>query len=123
MKEKAKSLVEGVSESTVACLLAMVQGNILALTISHLAVAAQTGVIAGVLALVFGLVIRLKSRWTTPALLGLCTAVVDYQVHPGSFGGAAGEAIVTGIVAGVLSYLVFWLSRVWVRRKSATTEP
>ena len=122
MKEKAKSLVEGASESTAACLLAMVQGNILALTLGHLAVAAQTGVIAGSLALAFGLLIRMENAWITPVLLGICTAVVDYQIHPGSFGSAATEAIVTGIAAGVLSYLVFRIIGFARKRQAATAE-
>ena len=89
MKEKAKSLVEGMSESTAACLLAMVQGNILALTLGHFLIAAQTGVLAGVLALVIGILARAQSVWVTPLLLGVCTAVVDFLVHPGSFGSIA----------------------------------
>ncbi len=32
--------------------------------------------------------------------------MVDFYVHPGMFGSAATEAIVTGIAAAVLSYLV-----------------
>lgn len=106
MRENTRSLIEGVSESTAACLLAMVQGNILALTVHHLLIAAQTGVIAGSLALAVSLLTRLKNTWATPLLLGLCTAVVDYYVHPGSFGDVATEALVTGVVAGLLSYLI-----------------
>jgi hypothetical protein len=106
VKEKTKSLAEGVSESTVACLLAMVQGNILTLTVGHLVIATQTGVIAGFIAFAISLLVRLKNSWATPLVLGLCTGVVDYYIHPGSFGDVATEAIVTGFVAGLLSYLV-----------------
>lgn len=104
MKEKTRSLIEGISESTAACLLTMVQGNILALTVGHLIVASQTGIIAGVAAFVLSLLARFKGHWVTPVFLGVCTAVVDFYVHPGSFGGVATEAIVTGLCAAVLSY-------------------
>jgi hypothetical protein len=43
MSKKAALLIEYVSESTVACLVTMVQGNLLALTASHLLIESQTG--------------------------------------------------------------------------------
>lgn len=84
----------------------MVQGNVLSLTVSHLLIAAQTGVVAGSLALAVGLLTRAQNPWVTPVVLAVTTALVDYFVHPGSFGAAATEAIVTGIAAGLLSGLV-----------------
>lgn len=102
-----RSIGEGVSESTIACLLAMVQGNILALTIGHLIIAIQTGFIAGIIA--FGVTVkaRINNHWIIALVLGISTAIIDYLIHPSSFGGAATEAIVTGLVAGLLSYM--WL--------------
>ena len=119
MKKKRKSLVEGVSESTMACLVAMVQGNVLALTVSHLLIATQTGVVAGGFAFALSFLVRVNQIWVTPVLLGLCTGVVDYYIHPGSFGYVATEAIVTGFVAGLLSYLVALIIRY---RKSTRTS-
>lgn len=106
MKKKAAPLIEYVSESTMACLVTMVQGNILALTMGHLLVASQTGVIAGAIATVGIVASKTKQRWKISLILGLATGVVDYFVHPGMFGTAATEAIVTGIGAAVLSHLV-----------------
>ena len=120
MKEKAKSLAEGVSESTVACMLAMVQGNILALTIGHFMIALQTGMIAGSIAIAVGMVVRAKKVWVTPLLLGVSTAAVDYLVHPSNFGAAATEALVTGFVAGVLALLFTTVVKLSRRRKSKT---
>lgn len=102
-----RSVGEGVSESTIACLLAMVQGNLLVLTIGHLLVAMQTGFIAGIIA--FGVTVkaRINNHWVIALLLGISTAIIDYLIHPSSFGGAATEAIVTGLIAGLLSFM--WL--------------
>ena len=102
-----RSVGEGVSESTIACLLAMVQGNLLVLTIGHLLVAMQTGFIAGIIA--FGVTVkaRINNHWAIALLLGISTAIIDYLIHPSSFGGAATEAIVTGLIAGLLSFM--WL--------------
>lgn len=119
MKEKTRSFVEGVSESTAACLVAMVQGNLLAITVSHLLIATQTGLIAGSIAFAVSMLVRIEKYWVTPLLLGLCTGVVDFYIHPGSFGGAATEAIVTGSAAALLSYLVAFGVRFRQRHRAA----
>jgi hypothetical protein len=103
--KKVTTFVEYVAESSTACLVTMVQGNMLALTVSHLVVASQTGVIAGVLAAAGLIIAKTDKRWIVSLVLGVATAIVDYFVHPGMFGPAAAEAIVTGVAAGVLSYL------------------
>ncbi len=105
MKNKAAPFIEYFSESTVACLVTMVQGNLLAMTVSHMLIASQTGVIAAAIASVGLIVTKTSKRWLISTVLGAVTAVVDYYVHPGMFGSAATEAVVTGIAAGVLSYL------------------
>lgn len=111
MKEKFAPFVEYFSESTTACLVTMVQGNILALSMSHLFIASQTGVIAGVFAASALFIARTNRRWLVSVVLGVVTAMVDYFVHPGMFGTLATEAIVTGIAAGVLSYVIGTLIR------------
>jgi hypothetical protein len=109
--KKVTTFVEYVAESSTACLVTMVQGNMLALTVSHLVIASQTGVIAGVLAATGLIIAKTDKRWIVSLVLGIATAVVDYFVHPGMFGPVAAEAIVTGVAAGVLSYLVGILIR------------
>jgi hypothetical protein len=106
MNKKITPFVEYVSESSMACLVTMVQGNLLALTLGHLLVASQTGLIAGAITAVSVITIKTKKRWVVSGLLGLITGVVDYFVHPGMFGAAATEAIVTGIGAAVISYII-----------------
>jgi len=111
MKDKVAPFVEYVAESATACLVTMVQGNILAVTLSHVLIASQTGVIAAAIAAASLFVSRTDRRWIISTVLGLTTGVVDYFVHPGMFGTVVTEAIVTGVVAGVLSYLVGALVR------------
>jgi hypothetical protein len=109
MKKKTAPLVEYISESTIACLVTMVQGNLLALTMGHLLIASQTGIIAGAIATIGIVAAKANQRWKISVILGIATAVVDYYVHPGMFGTAVTEAIVTGIGAAVLSYLAGFL--------------
>jgi len=105
MNKKAAPFIEYFSESTTACLVTMVQGNLLAMTVSHLIIASQTGVIAAAITTVGILITNTHKRWLVSAMLGVTTAIVDFYVHPGMFGSAATEAIVTGLAAGILSYL------------------
>ena len=117
MNKRVVPLVEYIAESTTACLVTMVQGNFLALTFGHLLIASQTGVVAGAVASVAIFLSQSNKSWIISLLLGIATAVVDFFVHPGMFGPVAMEAIVTGIAAAALSYLVGTILRV-ARRKS-----
>ena len=106
MNRKIAPFVENMSEATAACLVTMVQGNILAITLSHWLVASQTGILAGAIAGGVLLVWRASKPWMIATLLGVATAIVDFFVHPGMFGPLFMEAIVTGLGAGLLSFIV-----------------
>ena len=106
LKKKAGPFVEYVSESTTACIVTMVQGNLLSLTVGHLVIASQTGVIAAAIASLTLMFAESRSRWLIAAVLGVTTAIVDFFVHDGQFGPIAMEAIVTGLAAAALSYIV-----------------
>ena len=106
MNKSAKPFVEYASESTMACVVTMAQGNLLALTLGHLMVAFETGIIAGLITAISVYAAKTHARWMIAIILGVITGLVDFYVHPGTFGSFATEAIVTGIGAAVLSYLV-----------------
>jgi hypothetical protein len=89
----------------------MVQGNVLALTTAHLLIAVQTGVVAGGIAFALGMLARIDEYLATPLLLGVCTAVVDYFVDPGSFGSVATEAVVTGFAIAAIAFGVALIVR------------
>ena len=119
-KNKIATFVENITESTTACLIMMVQGNLLALTFSHWLIASQTGVAAGVVASAAILVSRTSRRWIISTVLGVATAVVDFLIHPGQFGPVYLEALLTGVGAALLSYVAgFMVSYIRARRKSA----
>ena len=116
-ENRAAPIIENVSEATVACLITMVQGNVLALSLSHLIIATQTGVVAGVITALAILFTRLCQRWVIALVLGVATATVDFFVHPGMFGPIAAEAVVTGVAAAGLSLLFGWIWDI-IRAKS-----
>lgn len=119
MNEKVRPFVENIAEATSACLITMVQGNVLALGLSHWLIASQTGVAAGSLTAAAILLSKTNKRWVIALLLGVLTATVDYFVHPGMFGTAVTEAIVTGVGAAILSYTVGTLIKYYRLRRTA----
>jgi len=106
MKKNIAPLIEYVAESTTACLVMMVHGNVLALTTGHLLIASQTGVVAGAIATVSIFIARASKRWIISFVLGVVTSIVDFFTHPGMSGTIATEAVITGLGAAILSYLV-----------------
>lgn len=114
-------LVENIAESTTACLVTMVQGNLFALTAAHWLIASRTGVIAGTVASAALLAIRTRRPWVVATVLGVLTGIVDYLIHPGAFGPAVAEAIVTGAGAAALSILVRTVVRRPPRRARSPT--
>ena len=106
MNRKLAPFLENMAESTTACLVTMVQGNLLALSFTHWMIASRTGILAGAVASAAILVARTRRRWVVSAVLGVATSVADYLVHPGQFGPAVMEAVVTGVGAALLSYMV-----------------
>ena len=106
MNRKVQPFVENISEATAACLVTMVQGNLLAVTLAHWLVAAETGLIAGTITSATLMVWKKSRAWVTALLLGIVTTIIDYIVHPGGFGPAFMEAAVTGGGAAALSFAV-----------------
>ncbi len=101
-----RNLAENMAESAAACLVTMVQGNVLVLGVGHWVVAGKTGLFAGILTTIALYLHGGKNRWLTAACLGLSTALVDYLVHPSGFGPDLAEPMVTGMAAAGLSLLV-----------------
>ena len=106
MKEKLTPIVENVAESTAECLVTMVQGNLLAVGLSHWIIASQTGVVAGAVTSLALIATQTDKRGVVAILLGVVTTVVDFFMHPGGFGPVFMEALVTGAGAALLSWIV-----------------
>ncbi len=106
MGRKVEVFTENIVEAGAACLVTMVQGNLLALGLSHWIIASQTGLIAGTAAAAAITFTRIRNRFVIATTLGVLTFAVDYFMHPGMFGSAATEAMVTGLGAAVLSWIV-----------------
>lgn len=76
------------------------------LSAPHWALALQTGLFTGVLALILTFTPAMKmfgNRYGNALLVGLLTMVGDTFSHPGHYGIPHLEAVVTGVVSGVLA--------------------
>lgn len=116
MNRKFAPYTENICEAGIACLLTMVQGNVLALTFSHWVLASQTGLLAGAIVGTTVIAAKLRQPWVVSLVLGVATTAVDAFVHPATFGPASvTEAVVTGVGASVLSLGVGHASAHWRR--------
>jgi len=100
------------TQSTLACVTAMTQGDLSAVTLHHWQVATQTGLLVGLLAVLFSFT-KIKDWQSTRlgitlvALVG--TFVADLMVHPTHFGAVWTEALVTGLGAATLALITSYL--------------
>jgi hypothetical protein len=96
-------------EAGAVCMVLMVQGHLGEVTAAHLAIAAQTGVLAvfPALGITFTPYARhFLNRWTTSVFLGICTFAADALVHASHYPGQYTEAALTGIGAFIFSVAV-----------------
>lgn len=91
------------------CLLLMLQGNLAGVTLGHLSIASQTGILAVVPLLGVTLTRQarlLTNRWTCSALLAVFTFLADAAVHGSHYPGAYTEAALSAAGAFVFSVAV-----------------
>ena len=106
VKSKILPYIESATEAGCACLITMVQGNLLTSGIAHWIIATQTGLITGAIAGTTIVTAKLRKQWLISLMLGVISAVVDFNVHRETFGTmAVVEAAITGVGAALLSYL------------------
>jgi hypothetical protein len=91
------------------CVVLMVQGHLVDVTLAHLFVAAKTGGLAvlPILGLTLTRQVRyLLNRWTASALLAAFTFFADAAVHGSHYPGAYTEAALTAIGAFFFSLVI-----------------
>lgn len=105
-KLRTRVFLQRLWQPTCACMFCMTAptfANLLSAV--HWKIALQTGVGTGILALLLTLtpVGRLfAGRYGNAFLMGALTAIADAWSHPGRFGFEYGEALLTGLVSGLL---------------------
>jgi len=117
--QRAWIFVQRFWQPTAACMSCMPGslGNVM--SAAHWALALQTGLVTGALALIvsFTPAGRLyRHRWGNALLVGLLTAFADAWSHPNHFGFRHAEALLTGLVAAVIALVASYLFEDRARR-------
>ena len=102
----AKCFPEKFSEAWLSCLLVMVQGDMLALTLKHAFIASKTGLFAGLGCAFMTLLLKNPTEAQNLIAIGAFTAIADYVVHPTHFGPHWTEAVVTALGAVGIAFVV-----------------
>ena len=132
-KLRARVFLQRLTQPTCSCMICMSAPTFVnVVSVAHWKIALQTGVSTGILALLlsFTPVGRLFAhRYGNALLMGSLTAIADAWSHPGRFGFEYGEALLTGLVSGLLalatSFVVEDRARrvrqvwAWMRRTAA----
>jgi hypothetical protein len=106
LRARAAEFATQTLESTCACAVVMVQGQLLLLTAAHWLIAVQTGLIAGAISTTLLAVGRAPRPWVLSVVLGVATFIADFMIHSGEFVDLLVEALVTGVGAAVLAYAI-----------------
>ena len=96
-------------EASAVCLVLMVQGNLMAITLTHLSLASKTGLLAvfPAIGLTFTRYARyFANRWTSSLFFGVSTFLADSLIHPSHYPGAYTEAALTGLGAFLFSIAI-----------------
>lgn len=96
-------------EVGVVCLALMAQGSLAGLTLGHLGVASETGILA--IFPVLGVTLtkhawRLANRWTSSIFIGGCGFLADVLMHESHYPGAYTEAALTAVGTFFLSIAI-----------------
>ena len=110
VKDKLSLFGSALAKVTPACLMLMVQGNVLALGLMHWQTALKTAGIVGIILVALSFSAKTKAvsdnKYSMAGLVALATTLVDFNMHPSSFSGETTEALMTGVAAGLLWLLV-----------------
>jgi hypothetical protein len=105
-KLRARLVFQRLTQPTCACMVCMTAPTFANLvSLPHWTIALQTGLGTGFLALVLSFTPLGKlfgQRYGNAALMGLLTAIADAWSHPGRFEVQYGEALLTGVVSGLI---------------------
>ena len=105
-KTRARLIVQRLTQPTCACMVCMTAPTFANLvSLPHWRIALQTGLGTGLLALLLTVTPIGKlvgDRYGNAVVMGVLTAIADAWSHPGRFQAEFGEAILTGVVSGLI---------------------
>ena len=121
-KLRAKLLAQRFWQPTSACMTCMPGGLGNLADLPHWAIALQTGLATGALVLLLTLTPARRlfmNRYSNAGMVALLTIAADAWSHPNHYAVEWGEAIVTGVVSGLLALAASYLLEDRARRVRA----
>ncbi len=97
------------AEAAAVCMFLMVRGDLSAVTLTHVAIASKTGLLA--VSPVLGITLtrharRLANRWLCSALLAVSAFLADAWIHESHYPGDYTEAAMTAVGAFIFSVVL-----------------
>lgn len=80
-----------------SCMTFMVEGNLTQLNFKHVVIALRVASSASLAYVGCMLLLHKEKTWLNILLMGICTAIFDFEIHPTHFGPVWAEAVATGI--------------------------
>tara|TARA_B100001939_G_scaffold218342_1_gene187920 strand:+ start:233 stop:601 length:369 start_codon:yes stop_codon:yes gene_type:complete len=102
-KRKLILFINKFSLAWLACMIAMVRGDLSVLTFNHAVVASKTGTLTGIIVVLMSLV-PIQFKYKLPIFMFIGCFIGDLLTHDTHYGYWWSEAIITALIASVLSF-------------------
>ena len=103
IKRKLILFVNKFSLAWLACMIAMVRGDLSVLNFNHAVVASKTGTLTGIIVVLMSLV-PIQFKYKLPIFMFIGCFIGDLLTHDTHYGYWWSEAIITALIASVLSF-------------------
>ena len=113
MNKETLDCSEKFSEAWLSCMVMMAQGNFLAMTFPHVIVALKVATSSVLAYAAIQLAFKQENKFLNILLMGVVTAVMDFNFVPTHFGPVWAEAVATGVGTAVLGLIVRLLRHKW----------
>lgn len=96
---------------TFSCMVNMVSGHIAVMSMKHFIIASKVGLVCAVGFALTSLITNklLQNKFYLAGYVFLATGIIDFFTHASHFGNEYTEAIVTGLVAAIISIIVSFI--------------
>jgi hypothetical protein len=102
-KRKLILFINKFSLAWLACMIAMVRGDLSVLNFNHAVVASKTGTLTGIIVVLMSLV-PIQFKYKLPIFMFIGCFIGDLITHDTHYGYWWSEAIITALIASVLSF-------------------
>lgn len=111
MNKETLDCSEKFAEAWLSCMVMMAQGNFLAMTFPHVVVALKVATSSVLAYVAIQLAFKQENEFINILLMGLVTAIMDFNFVPTHFGPVWAEAVATGAGTAALALIIKLIRR------------